>query len=150
MRSGQLAQRTGVSTDTLRHYERLGLLPKPQRTIGNYRNYTPEFQHRVDLIQRALSIGFSLTELRTILAVRDSGGAPCLRVRGLLKAKIADLNLRIINLLRFRRGLNRLAKDWDHRLRATKKGERAHLLEDMQHKFVNSVARHLVKNHKGR
>lgn len=53
MRSGQLAQRTEVSTDTLRHYERLGLLAKPQRTAGNYRNYAPQDEHRVELIQRA-------------------------------------------------------------------------------------------------
>lgn len=150
MRSGQLAQRTGVSTDTLRHYERLGLLSKPQRTTGNYRNYAPESRHRVELIQRALSIGCSLPELKTILAVRDSGGAPCLRVHGLLKTKIADVNLQITNLLQVRRDLNRLAKDWDHRLRATKKGERVHLLEAMHHKFGNAVARNPVRNQKGR
>jgi len=77
MRSGQLAHLTGVSTDTLRHYERLGLLPLPQRSAGNYRDYSPQSQQRVGLIQRALTIGFSLSELKTILAVRDRGGAPC-------------------------------------------------------------------------
>lgn len=61
MRSGQLAHLTGVSTDTLRHYERLGLLPLPQRTVGNYREYSPVSQQRVELIQRALTIGFSLS-----------------------------------------------------------------------------------------
>jgi DNA-binding transcriptional MerR regulator len=81
MRSGQLAHLTGVSTDTLRHYERLGLLPLPQRTTGNYRAYPPTSQQRVELIQRALAIGFSLSELKTILAVRDGGGAPCRRAR---------------------------------------------------------------------
>ena len=60
MRSGQLAHLTGVSTDTLRHYERLGLVPLPQRTAGNYCEYTPAAQQRVELIQRALTIGFSL------------------------------------------------------------------------------------------
>ena len=71
MRSGQLAHLTGLSTDTLRHYERLGLLPLPQRTAGNYRYYSPASQQRVELIQRALTTGFSLSELKTILAVRD-------------------------------------------------------------------------------
>src|SRR5258706_12850019 len=55
MRSGQLAHLTGVSTDTLRHYERLGLLPLPQRTAGNYREYSPASQQRGELIQRALT-----------------------------------------------------------------------------------------------
>src|SRR6266568_7210575 len=91
MRSGQLARQTGVSTDTLRHYERLRLLPLPQRTAGNYREYPPSSQQRVELIQRALTIGFSLAELKTILAVRDKGGAPCRRVRSLLGSKIHDL-----------------------------------------------------------
>jgi len=70
MRSGQVERQTGVSTDTLRHYERLGLLPLPQRTSGNYREYPPTSPQRVELIQRALTIGFSLPELKTILATR--------------------------------------------------------------------------------
>jgi len=60
MHSGQLARQSGVSTDTLRHYERLGLLSLPQRTPGNYREYPPTSQQRVELIRRALTIGFSL------------------------------------------------------------------------------------------
>lgn len=75
MRSGQLARLTGVSTDTLQHYERLGLLPLPSRTAGNYREYSSISRQRVELIRRALAIGFSLSELRGILAVRDRGGA---------------------------------------------------------------------------
>ena len=150
MRSGQLAQRTGVSTDTLRHYERLSLLPKPPRTTGNYRSYPPESEERVELIQRALSIGFSLPELKTILLARDRGDAPCLRVRGLLDSKIAELNVQITDLLRLRRQLNRLAKNWDERLRATKKSERAHLLVNVEHKFGNIFSRRPIRNHKGR
>src|SRR5213080_1572261 len=92
MRSGQLARQTGVSTDTLRHYERLRLLPLPQRTAGNYREYPPSSQQRVELIQRALTIGFSLPELKTILTVRDKGGAPCRHVHDLLRSKIDNLD----------------------------------------------------------
>src|SRR5258708_19511506 len=90
MRSGQLARQSGVSTDTLRHYERLGLLPVPQRTAGNYREYPPTSPQRVELIQRALTIGFSLAELKTILAVRDNGDAPCSPVPGFLPSKIQN------------------------------------------------------------
>jgi DNA-binding transcriptional MerR regulator len=71
-----LARQSRVSSDTLRHYERLGLLPLPERTAGNYREYSPAAPKRVELIQRALTIGFSLAELKTILTVRDKGGAP--------------------------------------------------------------------------
>jgi len=72
VRSGELARLAGVSTDTLRHYERLGLLPKAQRTEGGYRQYTAQSLERVRLIRRALTIGFSLPELTVILKMRRS------------------------------------------------------------------------------
>jgi len=119
MRSGQLAHLTGVSTDTLRHYERLGLLPLPQRTAGNYRECPPTSQLRVELVQRALTIGFSLSELRTILAVRDTGRASCRHVRALMHSKIRDVDEQITNLVSQRVEMNRLSKAWDKRLRQT-------------------------------
>jgi DNA-binding transcriptional MerR regulator len=131
MRSGQLARQSGVSTDTLRHYERLGLLPMPQRTAGNYREYPPTSQQRMELIRRALTIGFSLTELKTILAVRDNGGAPCRRVRDLLRSKIHDLDQQIKNLVSLRAEMNRLSREWDKRLRRTRPGQVARLLESV-------------------
>jgi DNA-binding transcriptional MerR regulator len=112
----------------------------PNRSASNYRSYTPESQQRVELIQRALNVGFSLSELKTVLAARDRGQAPCLRVRELLHSKIADLNRQIEHLLAMRRHLNRLAKDWDDRLRVTRKGERAYLLERMQRKCAVRIA----------
>src|SRR5258708_16154102 len=131
MRSGQLARQTGVSTDTLRHYERLGLLPMPQRTPGNYREYPATSPQRVELIQRALTIGFSLPELKTILAVRDSGGAPCRRVRGLLRSKIHDLGQKIKNLVSLHAEMNRLSREWDKRLRRTKPAQVPPFLETL-------------------
>ena len=131
MRSGQLARQTGVSTDTLRHYERLGLLPLPQRTAGNYREYPPTSPQRVELIRRALTIGFSLSELKTILALRDKGGAPCHHVRDLLRSKIHNLDQQIRNLVSLRAEMNRLSGEWDKRLRRTKPGEVARLLENV-------------------
>jgi DNA-binding transcriptional MerR regulator len=131
MRSGQLARLSGVSTDTLRHYERLGLLPLPQRTPGNYREYPPTSRQRVELIRRALTIGFSLAELKTILAVRDKSGAPCHRVRSLLGSKIHDLDQQIRNLVSLRAEMNRLSREWDKRLRRTKHGHVARLLESL-------------------
>ncbi len=139
MRSGQLARQSGVSTDTLRHYERLGLLPVPQRTAGNYREYPPTSPQRVELIQRALTIGFSLAELKTILAVRDNGGAPCYRVRGLLRSKIQHLDQQIKNLVSLRAEMNRLSKEWDKRLRRTKPGQVARLLESVPPRTTGRV-----------
>lgn len=131
MRSGQLAQLTGVSTDTLRHYERLALLPLPPRTAGNYREYSSISRQRVELIRRALAIGFSLSELRAILAVRDRGGAPCHKVRELLNSKIAFIEGQIETLTLLRAELLRLSKNWRKRLSRTKPGQAARLLEHL-------------------
>jgi DNA-binding transcriptional MerR regulator len=150
MRSGQLAHLTGVSTDTLRHYERLGLLPMPQRTAGNYREYRPASQQRVELIQRALAVGFSLTELKTVLAVRDSGGAPCRQVRALMHSKIRDIDEQIRNLASLRVAMNRLSRDWDKRLRRTKPGQVARLLETVPPRPRVRVASCLLTRRKKR
>jgi DNA-binding transcriptional MerR regulator len=83
----------------------------------------------VELIQRALTIGFSLAELKTIVAVRDSGGVPCRHVRALLRLKIRDMDQQIRNLVSLRVELHRLLTGWDKRLRQTKPGHVARLLE---------------------
>jgi DNA-binding transcriptional MerR regulator len=131
MRSGELARLIGVSTDTLRHYERLGLLAVPGRTNGGYREYSPGALERVRLIRRALSIGFSLSELRPILRTRDQGGAPCEKVRALASAKLREVNQQIRDLIAMRGHLGRMLKNWDARLAGTGKGQPARLLEHM-------------------
>ena len=144
MRSGQLARLAGVCTDTLRHYERLGLLPAPIRFPANYRNYPPAAVGRVELIQRAIKVGFSLTELKTILKERDAGGQPCRQVRRLLTTKIRDMELQIRELVSMRAELARISKDWDRRLARTTKGEPARLLENLPvHTPVSGRRKHL-------
>jgi DNA-binding transcriptional MerR regulator len=83
----------------------------------------------VELIQRALTIGFSLSELKTILAVRDRGEAPCHHVCALMRSKIRNADQQIKNLVSLRVELNRLSKVWDKRLRQIKPGQVARLLE---------------------
>jgi len=135
MRSGELARLVGVSTDTLRHYERLKLLAAPARTRGGYRNYSPECAQRVRLIRRALKLGFSLSELRTILRIRDGGGAPCERVRNLAQTKLRQLNQQIKDLLALRDDLHGVLKDWNRRLDRAGKGRPARLLENLPTDF---------------
>lgn len=137
MRSGQLASLAHLSTDTLRHYERLGLLPKPKRTPGNYRDYPPSSEQRVLLIQRALRVGFSLAELQAILAIRDKGGAPCRQVRQLLSRKLVAIGKQIAALSVLRVELLRLSKDWDTRLRKGSKHQPARLLESVPADFAS-------------
>ncbi len=87
----ELARLTGVSTDTLRHYERKGLLGIPARTQGGYRLYPPEAVGRVGLVRRALAIGFTLHDLAAALSERARGGTPCRSVRALVAERLAEL-----------------------------------------------------------
>jgi len=145
MRSGELARLVGVSTDTLRHYERLKLLTAPARTSGGYRNYSPECEQRVRLIRRALKLGFSLPELRDILRVRDGGGAPCERVRALAQTKLRQLNQQVKDLLALRNDLHAVLKDWNRRLERNGKGRPARLLENLPTDFGMEVPRRSLR-----
>lgn len=127
----ELARQGGVSTDTLRHYERKGLLARPQRTSSGYRRYPADAVHRVRLIQRALVVGFSLAELARVLRERDRGGAPCRSVRGLLDTRLADLTRQISELRALRKELVELGRLWDSKLAAVPPGTPAHLLEEL-------------------
>jgi DNA-binding transcriptional MerR regulator len=126
-----VARATGVSTDTLRHYERHGLLPAVTRTAAGYRRYSASTVQRVLLIQRALVVGFSLADLRRVLGVRDKGGAPCRSVRELVGERLKELNRRIEELTALREELRGLLVEWDVRLAKTPHGQRAHLLEGL-------------------
>jgi MerR family mercuric resistance operon transcriptional regulator len=129
MKSGELAQQCGVSTDTLRHYERIGVLARPPRTAAGYRRYPPEAAARVQLVRRALGVGCTLEELARILGVRDRGGAPCRQVRSLAADKLQEVERQIADLSRLRDRLRALLADWDHRLTGVPEGVRAGLLE---------------------
>ena len=129
MHSGELASLCGVSTDTLRHYERIGVLARPPRTWAGYRQYPLEAAGRVLMVRRALAVGFTLDELVRILRVRDRGGAPCRQVRSLAESKLHGLDQQIADLCRLRDHLRALLSDWDRRLAGTPEGARAGLLE---------------------
>ncbi len=130
-RSGDLARAVGISTDTLRHYERLGILKKPPRTEGGYRLYPPEALERVHLIRNALISGFTLRELTTILCVRDAGGAPCHQVAELAREKVSQLEIQIEQLARLRDSLKLTIREWDDRLKRMPDGGHARLLESL-------------------
>lgn len=130
-RSGELAELAGVSTDTLRHYERKGVLARPLRKANDYRQYPASALQRVRLIRRAIAVGFTLDELASVLGVRDSGGAPCMEVRALAAAKLSDIETRLREMSELRKELRAVLKDWDTRLKHRAPGQRAHLLESL-------------------
>jgi DNA-binding transcriptional MerR regulator len=100
---GEVAKRSGVSIDTLRYYEKLKLLPRPKRSSGGFRLFAPDHIERIRFIKQAQELGFSLEEIKSLLA---TGGADeCRRVRDLLRTKIDDLDTSMKAMKEFRRTL---------------------------------------------
>jgi DNA-binding transcriptional MerR regulator len=128
---GELAGITGVSTDTLRHYERMRVLPLPRRTPAGYRQYPPEAVDQVRLVRRAMNLGFSLEELSQILTERDRGGAPCRQVQALALQKLTKLDRQINDLVALRGHLQEIVAEWKTRLDIIPTGQPARLLESL-------------------
>lgn len=103
LRIGELAARSGVSIDTLRYYDRLGVLRPTGRTEGRFRLYAPDSVARVRFVKHARRHGLTLAQVRELL---DLGGRPgraqCLRMRDALAASIADVEQRLVQLAAFR------------------------------------------------
>ncbi len=131
MRSGELANMTGVSTDTLRHYEKMRVLPLPRRSSAGYRLYPPEAADRVRLVRRAMTLGFSLEELSKILMVRDRGGSPCRQVQALAVQKLVELDRQIEDLVALRGQMKTILAQWQTQLNGTPEGQPARLLETL-------------------
>ena len=136
--SGELADLAGVSRDTLRHYERKGVLARPLRGHNGYRQYPPEALQRVQLVRRALSVGFTLDELARVLKVRDAGGAPCEEVRKMAAQKLLNVQDQLRELTELRDDLQKTLRDWDARLARREKGKQANLLESLAHSAKRS------------
>lgn len=105
MRIGELAQRTGTTTKTIRYYEDIGLLPEPARDHNDYRDYTEDVVDRLDFIRDAQATGLTLTEIASILDLRSQGEATCHHVIDLLERHMTALDKHIKTLRQTRRKL---------------------------------------------
>ncbi len=108
MRIGELAQRAGLTTKTIRFYEQAGVLPAPQRQASGYRDYENQALARLAFVKAAQAAGLTLAEIRDVIAVRDSNGPPCRHVVELLDQHAADLDRRIDELAALRDEVRRL------------------------------------------
>lgn len=109
MRTKQVAERVGVNTETLRYYERRGLLPEPPRTPGGYRDYPASAVRVLRFVKRSQALGFSLTEVEDLLHLADGGPDNCEGAHDLAVAHIAGLDRRIAELQCMRAALVELA-----------------------------------------
>jgi DNA-binding transcriptional MerR regulator len=103
LRVGELADAVGVSTDTVRYYERAGLLPAPARTASGYRVYGDGAVDRLRFIQGAQRLGLRLREISDLLAIRDTGVCPCEPAEHLLRRRLAELDAEMARLAALRK-----------------------------------------------
>ena len=107
---GRLADEVGINLETVRFYERRGLLPRPPRSASGYRLFPVNAARRLRFIKRAQELGFSLNEIRELLALRTSPHTTTAEIRNRTEAKIADIEGKIKSLDSMRRTLRKLAK----------------------------------------
>jgi len=105
---GQVARRAEVGVETVRFYERQGLLEEPARKDSGYRQYSEDVVARLRFIRRAKELGFTLKEIAELLALRLDPDTSCAEVRGRAKAKIDDIDAKIRDLQRMRQALDKL------------------------------------------
>ena len=108
MKIGELAKRSGVGIDTVRFYERQGLLPKARRLASGYRVYDPGDVKRLRFVRRAKALGFTLEEIRDLLALSDHRDDDMAALKELATEKLADVQTKLAELNRIREGLETL------------------------------------------
>ena len=108
MRIGEAAKRAAVSTSLIRFYEEKGVLPEPRRTAAGYRDYTPDDIDLIRFAKRTQSVGFSLAEVREIVALRTESRPPCSTVRQSMTDKVAAIETQIGELRELQVDLDRL------------------------------------------
>jgi DNA-binding transcriptional MerR regulator len=117
MQIGAIAKRIPLSVDAIRFYERNGLLPRPPRTQGGFRQYAENDVETLAFIRRVQSLGFKLSEIRSLLNLRGTRVQPCAPVRRRLHAKLVDVQRKLADLHKLERELRLALRRCDHELR---------------------------------
>lgn len=112
MHIGKLASELGISAQAVRFYERSGLLNEPARTESGYRQYGPDDVKRLRFIRRAKELGFTLSEIGSMLRMHDAGHAPCSEVIAIAQRHLDEVEGEIHRLQRFRRQLSGALTEW--------------------------------------
>jgi DNA-binding transcriptional MerR regulator len=109
---GQLARAAGVGTDTVRFYERAGLLPQPERTAAGYRMYDEAALKRLRFIKQAQALGFSLDEIKRVLNLRGQGKETCRCVMAMAEATLSETEQKLNQLRAFHNALKKTLTHW--------------------------------------
>jgi DNA-binding transcriptional MerR regulator len=113
LKIGEVAKASGVGIETLRFYERSGLLGRPGRTQSGYRVYDADVLTRLDFIKRAQVLGFSLHEIKQIIADKQAGRSPCHEVREIVRQRLAQLDEKLKEMRRYRKELGAAFARWE-------------------------------------
>jgi MerR family mercuric resistance operon transcriptional regulator len=105
LQRGELARRTGANLETVRYYEKVGLLPPPPRTVSGYRSYDRAHERRLGFVLRARELGFSVAEILALLRLVDERDQPCAEASRLAAVHLADIRAKIADLKRMERVL---------------------------------------------
>ncbi len=111
---GDLAKATETKVETIRYYERIGLLPEPGRTSGNYRSYSDEHLGRLSFVRRARDLGFSIEQVRALLSLSDLQDRSCATVNAIAREHLEEVERKISDLKKLRSELDALIKKCDH------------------------------------
>ena len=113
MRIGELARATGTKAETIRYYEREGILPAADRTDSNYRDYSTEHLQTLTFVRRARGLGFTMAQVRELLALSDHDEKPCQDVDQLVRQQLDDVEQRIADLMSLRDELGQMLQSCD-------------------------------------
>ncbi|OQM75627.1 MerR family transcriptional regulator [Manganibacter manganicus] len=105
LQRAEFARRTGSNLETVRYYEKVGLLPEPPRTANGYRSYGKTHERRLRFVLRARELGFSIYEIRELLRLVDERNRPCAEARDVTATHLADVRAKIADLRRMERVL---------------------------------------------
>lgn len=110
MRIGELARRSGLSNDTLRYYEKQGLIAPPQRSASGYRDYSDDVLQHLQFISRAKSVGFSLKECQQLLSIfKERDAHTCAEVKDLAEAKLVEIQQQMHDLQQIHQTLQKIS-----------------------------------------
>ena len=110
LKTGELAKQAGVNVETLRFYERKGLVPKPPQAASGYREYPTESVRRIRFIKRSQELGFSLREIRELLALTVRPGVTCAEIKEKAEGKAAEVRQKIADLKAIEKALGKLTR----------------------------------------
>jgi len=113
LKIGEVSKRSGIGIETLRFYEKSGLLDKPKRTDSGYRMYDAKVLERLAFIKQAQVLGFSLEEIKRIIDEKRAGQSPCAEVRELVRLRMQELDERMHQMQRYRQELAETLAEWD-------------------------------------